>query len=107
MYNEHLEHLRDFFDKYGMHDIITESKTRAKTPFTMVQGFNGITAEDMYWSNIPYETFKEYIINLRLPLDSLKKIAEIVNEWDQLYKNPESAQLLHEAIFINRIKQGI
>lgn len=97
------EYLLNFFDKYGIHDVITERRRQARTPVHYNGGFNGISAEDFAY----IEAADINIINLKLPEDALNKIVEIVEEWDRLYKNPETARMIHEARFINRLHNGL
>ena len=99
MYNEHL---LDFFDKYGIHDVSVETRKQRRLPVHYNGGLNSLSADDFAY----VETLDVDIANLKLPVDALHKIAEVVEEWDKLYKNPECAKLLHEARFINRLYTG-
>jgi len=49
----------------------------------------------------------ETVYKLEVRERELEKIAEIVSEWQDLMSNPQSAQLLMEARFINRLQRGI
>jgi hypothetical protein len=49
----------------------------------------------------------EEVYKLDIGERQLSQIAEIVSEWQDLMANPQSAQLLMEARFINRLQRGI
>lgn len=95
--------LSNFFDKYGIHDVITERRRQARMPVHYNGGFNRISADDFSY----VETYDIDVVNLKLPVDALTKIATVMEEWDRLYKNPETARLIHEARFINRLHNGL
>jgi hypothetical protein len=61
--------------------------------------------DELYPSSIT--AIKEEVISCKIPIRSLEKIASILEEWENLNKNPESARLIYEARFINRLKQGL
>jgi hypothetical protein len=49
----------------------------------------------------------ETMYKLEIGERQLEQIVEIVNEWQDLMANPQSADLLMEARFINRLQRGI
>jgi hypothetical protein len=49
----------------------------------------------------------ETVYKLEIAERQLEQIVEMVTEWQDLMTNPQSAQLLMEARFINRLQRGI
>ena len=94
--------LTKLIHQYGIHDMKIDVRRRAVMPDYYMSPFNGVSPNDLH-----FDTFDEEIANIKLPLDGLKKIAEIIDEWETLHRNPESARLIHEARFINRLYNGL
>ncbi len=69
-------------------------------------------ARPVKWSDYTYNPdfyFYEEVINMynmTMPEHALTKVASIVNEFDSLMRDPETAKLLMEARFIHRLKHG-
>ena len=53
------------------------------------------------------QMLEEEIAVLKIPYDNLMHIIDIVSEWETLCQNSETARLLYEARFINRLHNGI
>lgn len=49
----------------------------------------------------------ESVYKLDIGERQLNEIIDIVNEWQDLMSNPQSAEMLMEARFINRLQRGI
>ena len=96
---DELQKLRSFVERYNINDVSTEQlQTRRSMP--------------VRWSDYTYNPdmyFQEEVINMvkmTLPEQSLTRIIDIVNEFDVLMRDPETAKLVMEARFINRLKYG-
>lgn len=94
-----MEQLKKFIDNYGVRDITIEAAKYYKTNPSDTYAFS---AND-------YAQFDTHYVNMykmSIPEDKLDKIASIVTEFDDLMRDPETAKLLMEARFINRLKRG-
>jgi hypothetical protein len=94
-----MEQLKRFVEKYGVRDITIEPSSYYK-----------VNPMDSYaFSANDYAQFETYYVNMykmSIPEDRLDRIASIVLEFDDLMQDPETAKLLMEARFINRLKRG-
>ena len=94
-----MEQLKRFVEKYGVRDITIEPAQYYKT-----------NPMDSYaFSANDYAQFETHYVNMykmSIPEDRLDRIASIVLEFDDLMQDPETAKLLMEARFINRLKRG-
>jgi hypothetical protein len=94
-----LERLKKFVLNYRIDDFKVEQQRQAETFDHYAMGF----------SSINEYTFNTQIINvckMSMPEQSLDRIVNIVTEYEELMKDPETAKLLMEARFINRLKYG-
>ena len=98
-----MNNIKEFLNKYQFEDIQIEHRQKFRSPY---YGFNGIDKSDLEYFN-SVDMLVEDVVKCKLPSKSLEEIAEIVIEWNDLYDNPESARLIHEARFINRLKRGL
>lgn len=95
-----LELLKKFVANYNIRDITIEQAQRAEAFDHYAMGYSSINE---YMFHI--ETINMY--KMSVPEQSLDKIVNIVNEFEELMRDPETAELLMEARFINRLKKGI
>ncbi len=99
--NFELEQIKKFVVNYGIRDITIETAQRHKA--------SAMDSYGMYYQNHDYVSFDIERFNMykmSVPEQSLDKIVNIVNEFEELMRDPETAKLLMEARFINRLKYG-
>lgn len=87
-----------FLKKHDIHDVHLELRRKYEK-----NDFYNFTEHHA----IDYQMFEEEIAVLKIPYDNLMHIIDIVSEWETLCQNPETARLLYEARFINRLHNGI
>lgn len=93
------ETLKNFIINYNIRDITSEPvQTRYAQP---IKWSDYTYNSDMYFHTEQINMFK-----MTMPEDTLKKIVSVVTEFDELMRDPETAKLLMEARFINRLKYG-
>ena len=96
-----MEQLKKFVYNHGIQDITIDSVRMRKAK-----------ALDIYsqYSIKDYYDISEYDVNMykmSIPEDQLDRIVNTVTEFEELTRDPETAKLLMEARFINRLKKGI
>jgi hypothetical protein len=94
-----LENIKKFMLNYNIQDVKMD---RQQTKHVLPMSWNDLTY-------MPEQYFETELINMfkmSVPEKSLEKIVETVNEFDELMRDPETAKLLMEARFINRLKYG-
>jgi hypothetical protein len=94
-----MEQLKKFVERYGVRDIKVEPAQYYKVNPLDTYAFS---ANDF----AQFETHYVNMYKMSIPEDKLDRIANIVTEFDDLMQDPETAKLLMEARFINRLKRG-
>lgn len=97
--DDEMKNLKKFVADYGIKDIkiLTEERYKFNPPDSYA-----FTAQEY----LHYQTELINFYNLSIPENSLDKLVNIITEFEELMRDPESAKLLMEARFINRLKRG-
>jgi hypothetical protein len=94
-----MERLKRFLEMHGIRDITIEAAQYYK-----------VNPLDSYaFSAMDYAEFTTQHVNMykmSIPEFNLDRIVNVVCEHDELMQDPETAKLLMEARFINRLKRG-
>lgn len=90
--------LKKFIENYNIRDIKI-------TPQQMYK-VNPTDQYAMMYDYVRHEVEQVNYYEMSMPESKLDKIAHIVNEFEELMQDPETAKLLMEARFINRLKRG-
>lgn len=92
----------DFINRFGITDVsIAEKDYYATMPYNVRFDYQKNDYESIY---IRQE--KKPYLKCEMPQDKFEELADIIEEWFDLMRDPECAKLLMEARFINRLKQG-
>jgi hypothetical protein len=93
-----MKELKKFIENYNIQDI----KISPRRMYSVNPPDSYALAYDYVKHNV--ETVNYY--EMSMPESKLERIAHIVNEFEELMQDPETAKLLMEARFINRLKRG-
>lgn len=92
--------IRTLVDRYRIH--LTSDKRQRHIPD--YRHYDYTSDNNYYHYNFHTEIYNSF--TLELDEQSLKEIADKITEIDDLMRDPETAKLLMEARFINRLKRG-
>lgn len=92
----------DFLNRFRLTEIsIVEKKEYVSPGYNFQHDY----FKNDYDSIYIHEERRPYI-KCEMPQTKFEELAEITDEWFELLRDPECAQLLMEARFINRLKRG-
>lgn len=95
-----LERLKRFIQANGITEITVEPTQRYR-----------VNPYNYNYSSVDYVEFttrteQTNMYKMSIPEYDLYRIVDVVSEFDELIRDPETARLLMEARFINRLKRG-
>lgn len=96
----------DFLNRFGITEVSIVEKTEIE-PFQYSHVYNRVydyVKHDYEPLHVRQRT-RPYI-KCELPQNCFEELAGITEEWFELMRDPECAQLVMEARFINRLKRG-
>lgn len=93
-----IKELRRFIDCYNIQDIKIEKKQR----YNVNMDSYAFNPNDYAMFNMEYVNFYQ----MSIPESNVEKLATVANEFEELMQDPECAELLMKARFINRLKRG-
>ncbi len=96
-----IERLKRFIQANGVTEINVEPTWRYRVNPSL--GYN--------YSSVDYAEFtttteQTNMYKMSIPEYDLYRIVDVVSEFDELMRDPETSKLLMEARFINRLKRG-
>lgn len=101
MSTEKLEKVKDFIYDFKINiEKVEQRPIYAYRPATYYYDHEKFLDAQIYQQT-------ETVYKLEISERQLDEIVNIVNEWRDLTSNPQSADLLMEARFINRLQRGI